>query len=80
MKLFKINNKISIVAKFEKTRNGFRHRATLLLNGRDVDEKTESYLNRTWEAYEFQTVLHSLINKTKYLNPVEKVKALAKLG
>ena len=80
MRSFKINNKISIVAKAEKTRSGFRHRATLMLNGFSVDEVTVPYLNRTWESYEFQTAIRKLINKTNKLNTAEKVTALAKLG
>ena len=80
MRLFKVNNNISIVAKHENTRNGFRHRATLLINGSEVDHTTASYLNRTWESYEFQSVLHKLIDKTNHLNAVEKVEALARLG
>jgi hypothetical protein len=72
MKLFKINDKIEIVCNYENTRNGFRHRATLLLNGNDVDMTTEHYLNRTWESYEYQSVMYKLVRKTKVLTDEEK--------
>ena len=40
---------------FEKTRNGFRH----LCESIDGVKAKCTYLNRTWEAYCFQSVLHS---------------------
>lgn len=72
MRIFKINQKIEIVCNSESSRNGFRHRATLVLNGREADEATEHYQNRTWESYEFQTVMQKLVNKTTALSSEEK--------
>lgn len=63
MKLFKINKNIEVVCRSEKTRNGFRHLATLLINGREREDGKCCYLNRTWEKYEFQSVLYDVINK-----------------
>ena len=64
MKLFKEDG-YTFVCKFVKTRNGFKHVCEV------YNEKTESklfevkinYLNRTWESYEFASVL----NKAKAL-------------
>ena len=72
---FKINDKIEIVCKSEKTRNGFRHRATLFIDGQERESTTIPYLNRTWERYEFQSVMQKLVNKSAYLNPQEKQSA-----
>ena len=47
---------ISLVARYENTRNGFRHVA-------ETDDGVKAkccYLNRTWESYTYQTVLHRL--------------------
>jgi hypothetical protein len=69
---FKINNKITIVARHEDTRNGFRHIADLYINGEKIDSAKVTYQNRTWESYQFQTVLQKLIEDTTYLTDEEK--------
>ena len=71
-KVFKINNNTEIVAEAEKTRNGFRHVARLFVNGQEVDSARANYLNRTWESYEFESVVNSLIEKTSYVAPEQK--------
>jgi hypothetical protein len=72
MKSFKLNDRMQIIAKYEKTRSGFRHRATLMVDGRDVDEVTVHYLNRTWESYEYETAINKLIDKTSHISPERK--------
>lgn len=43
-----------------RTRHGFAHHAkTIMPDGSEI-AKTVHYLNRTWESYRFQTVLHCL--------------------
>jgi|SRR3990172_2656287 len=71
---FKINDKITVVARYEKTRNAFRHIADLYINGELVDSAKIPYQNRTWESYDFQSVLQKLIEKTSYLSDEEKKK------
>lgn len=73
-KVFKINDKMEIYAQAEDTRNGFRHVATLVVNGVPVDKSTAHYLNRTWESYEFQSVIDDLINKTSHIPKEDKQK------
>ena len=72
MKSFKINEKIEIVCEWKKTRTAFKHEATLLINGRESDRTKICYLNRTWESYEFQSVMNRLIERTQELNKEEK--------
>lgn len=60
MKTFKINNELEVVCEWKKTRNAFKHEATILRNGREIDTVKICYLNRTWERYEFESVLHKL--------------------
>ncbi len=62
MKIFTLNKNVSIVCNHEKTRSGFRHTAAIMDNGAVRYKTKECYLNRTWESYEFQTVLHKAIN------------------
>lgn len=64
MKIFQLNERFSVVCAWQKTRYGFRHTATLISNGMDTGNKTKCcYYNRTWESYEYQSVLHQAINK-----------------
>jgi hypothetical protein len=53
----------SVITYSEGTRNGFRHVAILMHNGYEQEKASVSYLNRTWESYEFQTVLNRLFEK-----------------
>lgn len=67
MKIFKINNKIEIVCNAESTRYGFRHLATLFIDGVESAKGKCTYQNRTWERYEFQSVLFEVVNKSNRL-------------
>ena len=75
MKIFKINNRIEIVCKSERTRYGFRHLATLFVDGAESTNVKCTYQNRTWESYEFQSVLYDVISKSELS---EKDKKLCK--
>ena len=74
MKTFKINEKIEIVCESEKTRYGFRHLAYLIVNNNEVAKGKCCYYNRTWESYEFQSVMYQVIRvaeKSKVLSVEE---------
>ena len=43
------------------TRNGFAHDTVLTKNGFEIGRHTVHYINRTWESYQYQTVMGSLI-------------------
>lgn len=47
------------------TRNGFAHDVTLICDGGDWDNLTATchYLNRTWERYAYQTVMHRVVGE-----------------
>lgn len=72
MRIFKITDKIELVCVSEKTRNGFRHLATLMINGREEGHAKCCYLNRTWERYEFQSVCQKLVEETTSLSDEDK--------
>jgi hypothetical protein len=76
MRIFKFNEKIEAVCDWKKTRNGFKHVATLMIDGRETDSAKCCYLNRTWEAYEYQSVLQELVRKSTSLSKEEKEKML----
>ena len=72
MKTFQINNEAVIVCDWKKTKTAFKHEATLLVNGVERVTTKICYLNRTWEAYEFESVIEKLLDKTQYLNEAER--------
>lgn len=72
MKIFKVNKKIQIVCDWSKTRNGFRHEASLILGGYDIEKMTVNYLNRTWERFEYDTVINKLAENSKHLEDKER--------
>lgn len=63
------NNKYTFVCNWVRARNGFRHDCTLYFNGTEVKKAKCNYLNRTWESYQFQTVMQSAIS-----DYIEKIK------
>ena len=72
-KKFTIDDKTEIIAQSNKTRSGFRHTAVLYVDGKEVDKSTAHYLNRTWESYEYQSVVDSLIEKSSYISKEKKI-------
>ena len=61
MQVFKINKNLEVVCQSENTRYGFRHIATLQRNGWEkIGFAKVCYYNRTWESYEFESVLGKL--------------------
>ena len=72
MRKIRLSARVEVECQAKKTRNGFKHVATLLINGDERDKSEANYLNRTWESYEFQSVILKLLNKTKALDDVEK--------
>jgi len=73
---FKINKNISVICEAKKTRNGFKHEAILLINGAERNKAKICYLNRTWERYEFESVIEKLLDETPYLSKAQKSKFL----
>ena len=72
MNSFKITDRIEVVCEWKKTRTAFKHVATLLINGRGIDETKICYQNRTWERYTYESVLEKLINNTTALGSEDK--------
>jgi hypothetical protein len=76
MKTFKINDKFEIGCTSEKTRYGFRHLANLYRTGFSgttvlIEKAKVCYYNRTWESFEFETVIWDLLKKAKIMTEEE---------
>jgi hypothetical protein len=81
MRIFKLNKKYEIACEFVNKSDGFGHRATLFCNGQEIGSSTARYYNRTWEAFEFETVLLICIDdnfegkeKEKFRNIIKAIK------
>ncbi len=64
--------KAVIVCESKNTRNGFKHIATLFITGYQHCTTKCTYLNRTWEAYQYQSVFHKILDKTDSLSKRQK--------
>lgn len=85
MKRFRVNKEYEIVCDTEKTRNGFKHTAKLKQTTfyNTVSETKKCYLNRTWESFEYETVIKKLLSfntdiipkrtQTRFLNKISGV-------
>jgi hypothetical protein len=62
MRIFNLNNEYNVVCNWQNTRYGFRHIAVLHKNGFEIARAKICYYNRTWECYEFESVLLKVID------------------
>ena len=66
VKNFPINDNYSIVCKWIKTSYGFKHEAELKDQYFQTIEKSKvTYYNRTWECFEYESVISQLLKKSK---------------
>jgi len=69
MQNFQINERVNVECHTNSTKSGFSHIAKLFINGKQVKKVSCQYLNRTWERYQYESVLKKLANKaTKILS------------
>lgn len=80
MQEFTIDKHNKIIAESEGTRYGFRHVVRLLKDGHEVDKKSVPYYNRTWESFEFESAMKSLLDKHPEIKEKTKEKFFAKAG
>ena len=72
MQQFKINESMEVICKSLSTKNGFKHEAKLFINGAQIGKAQIGYLNRTWESYQFQSVLSKLADKYPLFKEAEQ--------
>ena len=63
MKIFILNKKYSVVCDSKSTRYGFKHVASLCRNGIEIAETKINYLNRTWERFDYESILNKIISE-----------------
>lgn len=74
MRIFNLDDRFNIVCDTQNTRNGFKHIAILHSYGFEVSRTKVCYINRTWERFQYETVLEHLINQ--FFDEPEKSKFL----
>lgn len=57
--------KFEFLCEFRRTRNGFCHNVRTWKNDNYLGLSRVSYLNRTWESFEFQSALNHACAKYK---------------
>ena len=62
MKIFKLDKQHQVVCNWENTRNGFSHNAVLLKGNYEIGKTRINYLNRTWERFEYESILFRIID------------------
>lgn len=60
MKIFNIGGDISIICKSVGNRSGFKHIATVMQGGRIILEDKIQYYNRTWETWQFESIVNKV--------------------
>ena len=83
MKTFKINDKYEILCESLHTKNGFKHEAKLFRTGLSgttvcIEKAKICYYNRTWESFEFESVIYDLLKKSKIMT-IEQINEYVKL-
>jgi len=69
---FQINESTTVKCKTWSSRNGFLHTAELYQNGSRTHKAQVKYYNRTWEKYQYQTVIRNVLENAG----IENAKAL----
>ena len=54
---------VEFVNVYRNTRSGFAHDTTMFINGRQYEQATCTYYNRTWECYAYQTVMQKAVRQ-----------------
>lgn len=64
MSIFDLNNGCRVICEWKSRRGGFKHEATMIDENNQVIAKTKiCYINRTWEGFQFQSVLNKICNQ-----------------
>ena len=71
---------VSVECSYHKTRNGFRHEAVLWVDGSPDPRVKINYINRTWESFKYQSVIHKAILRSRTLGDERREQALAWQG
>ena len=63
MEKFKLTKKYVVECEWVDKRDGFKHSGTLYREGKRLITAEVHYINRTWESFEFKSVLLEIVDK-----------------
>jgi hypothetical protein len=66
MKVINISKDLNLVLETKKTKEGFKHVAILTDNFNEPVKASINYINRTWESFEYESVIMKLLEKKGY--------------
>ena len=86
-KTFPINDSYQINCYYDRTRYGFRHIAKLMRikdsagasDYTEIDRAKVCYYNRTWESFEYETVISCLLDRAKIMTKEQKAEYMSAL-
>ena len=62
MQIFNLDDDYKVVCNWQSRENGFSHIATLNKNGVPLYRTSVKYDNRTWESYEYKSILKKVVD------------------
>lgn len=77
-KVFRIDDRTEVRCYWIKTRYGFKHEAKLFRDGMECGFAKVCYYNRTWESFEYETVISGLLGKSALFTTEEKAEIMAR--
>ena len=66
MKVINISKDLNLVLETKRTKEGFKHVAILTDNFNEPIKASINYINRTWESFEYESVIMKLLEKKGY--------------
>ena len=63
VKTFELDKDFTVICKWFKTSYGFKHEADLYHRGEFEEFAKCCYYNRTWESFEYESVISDVLNK-----------------
>jgi hypothetical protein len=66
MKVINISKDLNLVLETKRTKEGFKHVAILTDNFNEPIKASINYVNRTWESFEYESVIMKLLEKKGY--------------
>ena len=71
-KFFTIDDRTQIKCYWIRTRYGFKHEAKMVRDGIECGFAKCCYYNRTWESFEYETVISNLLHKSPLYTDEQK--------
>ena len=75
MTTFRLSRRITVECETYETRYSWGHKAYMTVKGKGEDYAKITYYNRTWESYQFESILEYIVDRSKLLTKRQKTYA-----